>query len=100
MEEGNSINISCTSVGIPTPTIVWMMNDQQVHFISIEVIIQPQIAINGFLQDIMLGRITSSIEIVNAQFPRDEGMYTCVGTNDEEMINFSNYSIYLQVLCK
>ena len=100
MEKGNSINISCTSVGIPTPTIVWLMNDHQVQFNSSEVIIEPQISTNGFLQDIVLGRITSSIEIINAQFPRDEGMYTCVGTNDEEMINFSNYSIYLQVLCK
>ena len=98
VDEGKSINISCTSVGIPTPTIVWELNNEPTQYTPTEAIMEPQIPTSGFLQDIMLGRINSTIEVVNAQYPRDEGDYTCVGTNDEDMINYSNFSIFLQVL--
>ena len=95
VDEGKSISISCNSTGNPTPTIVWELDGEPFLYTPTEITVQPQAPTQGFLQDVMLGSINSTVRVVNASYPDDEGFYTCVGTNDEE---YSNISIFVQVL--
>ena len=95
VDEGRSINISCNSTGSPTPTIVWEMDGEPFLYPPTEISVEPQVPERGFLQDVMLGNINSTVQVINASYPDDEGYYTCVGTNDEE---YSNFTIYVQVL--
>lgn len=89
VEEGRSVNISCNSVGIPTPTIVWQMNNQTVPFRPTEDTMEPlDRGFESFLQDVMLGRINSTIVIDNARYPNNNGTYICNGTNEVD----SSYS--------
>ena len=96
VEEGRSVNISCNSTGIPTPTIVWQMNNQPVPFRPIEDVMEPlDRGFESFLQDIMLGSINSTIEIVNATYPDNNGTYICSGTNE---VTSSNSSVNVLVI--
>ena len=97
VDEGSSVNITCNSVGIPAPTITWWMNDQLVPLTPIESIMDPaDRGYESFLQDIMLGSVNSTIEIVDAQYPANNGTYICIGTN--EMNSSSNSNISVQVV--
>ena len=97
VDEGSSVNITCNSVGIPAPTITWWMNDQLVPLTPIESITDPtERGFSSFLQDIMLGSINSTIEIVDAQYPENNGTYICIGTN--EINSSSDSSISVQVV--
>ena len=100
--EGESLSLSCTSIGAPTPTIVWEMNGQPLQFNTTETITQPQVQLvgapgGGLAPDITLGNITSEILIVNAQNPSANGTYTCIGSNDDFETN-SSALIHVQVL--
>ena len=74
------------------------MNNNPVQFTATEISVEPQVSERGFLQDVMLGSINSTLHISNAQYPRDSGYFVCFGTNDDAMINYSNFSIFLQVI--
>ena len=100
--EGRSLRLSCTSVGAPTPAIVWEMNGQPAPFTPIEVITVPQAQLigapgGGLMPDVTLGNITSEILIMNAQYPAENGTYTCIGSNDNFESN-SSALIHVQVL--
>ena len=100
--EGGSLRLSCTSIGAPTPTIVWEMNGQPAQFNTTEVITQPQPQFvgapgGGLVPDIARGNITSEILIINAQNPSDNGAYTCIGSNDDFETN-SSALILVQIL--
>ena len=100
--EGGSLRLSCTSIGAPTPTIVWEMNGQPAQFSTTEVIMPPQARFvgapgGGLAPDVTLGNITSEVLIVNAQNPSENGTYTCIGSNDDFETN-SSALILVQVL--
>lgn len=100
--EGGSLRLSCTSIGAPTPTIVWEMNGQPAQFNTTEVITLPQARFvgapgGGLAPDVTLGNITSETLIMNAQYPAENGSYTCIGSNDDFERNDS-VQIYVQVL--
>jgi hypothetical protein len=100
--EGGSLRLSCTSIGAPTPTIVWEMNGQPAQFNTTEVTTMPQIRIfgapgGGLSPDVILGNITSEILIVGAQYPSENGTYTCIGSSDDFDTN-SSALIQVQVL--
>ena len=100
--EGGSLRLSCTSIGAPTPTIVWEMNGQPVQFNTTETITQPQPQFvgapgGGLAPDVTLGTITSEILIINAQNHSENGVYTCIGSNDDFVTN-SSALIHVQVL--
>lgn len=103
--EGGSINISCTSSGAPTPTITWLLDGQSQSFSLSEIesgarvteIPRQNPEIEPLEFDVTLGSITSNLRIVNATYPADDGNYTCIGTNDEEMVTVSSAAITVQV---
>ena len=100
--EGGSLNISCTSTGAPTPTVIWILNGQLAPFSITEVTSLPQAQLvgtsdGGLRPNVTLGRITSDIMIINAQYTADDGNYTCAGSNDNFESNSSAH-IYVQVL--
>ena len=104
--EGGSVILSCTSVGAPVPTITWEFNSQPVQIIPTETVIQsvatlvrsdPNDQDSPLVPNIVTGSITSSIQIVNASYPEDEGVYTCIGSNDNQMLNISEDTITLQI---
>ena len=100
--EGESLRLSCTSFGAPTPAIVWEMNGQTASFTPTEVIIVPQVQLvgapgGGLTPDVILGNITSEIMILNAQYPAEDGGYTCYGSNDD-FESTSSALIHVQVL--
>ena len=100
--EGGSLRLSCTSIGAPTPAIVWEMNGRPAPFTSTEVITVPQAQLvgapgGGLMPDVTLGNITSEILIMNAQYPAENGTYTCTGSNNDFKRN-SSVLIHVQVL--
>ena len=100
--EGGSLRLSCTSIGGPTPVIIWKMNGQPAQFNTTVIIIMPQVRFvrapgGGLLPDVTLGNITSETLIMNAQYPAENGTYTCIGSNNNFKRNESA-QIYVQVL--
>ena len=90
--EGNSVIISCSSTGAPTPTITWHLDDQLAPFTSSESVTEPQITLvrrdaDSFTPDVVNGDIISNLYIVDAQYPNHDGIYTCIGSNDNQIIN-------------
>ena len=106
VREGGSVIISCISTGAPTPSISWEIDGQVATFQSIENVMPEQATFirdpqsNSFVPNIVLGSITSHLSISNAQYPEYEGVYTCIGSNDNLMINISSAMINVQVLGK
>ena len=97
--EGGSLRLSCTSIGAPTPAIVWEINGRPAQFNATEVITMPQVQFigapgGGLMPDVTLGSITSDILIVNVRY---HGTYTCIGSNDGFESN-SSAVIHVQVL--
>ena len=100
--EGESLRLSCTSLGAPTPAIVWEMNSQPASFNATQVITVPRAQLvgapgGGLVPNVTLGNITSELMIINAQYPADNGNYTCYGSNDDFESN-SSALIHVQVL--
>ena len=100
--EGGSLRISCTSIGAPTPAIVWEMDGQPAPFNATEVITIPQAELvgapgGGLMPNLTLGNITSDILIINAQYPTENGTYTCIGSNNNFERN-NSAQIRVQVL--
>lgn len=81
--EGESVNISCTSTGLPVPTISWMLNNQTTPFNKIDT-----------LNDIY--EIMSTLHIVRAQYPAHNGIYECIGTSTHNEVS-STDSIMITV---
>ena len=104
--EGTSVTISCTSTGAPTPSIIWLLNGQPAPFITSDSITKEHVTIVRnfntltFVPSIRLGSIISTLQVVNARYPDHDGVYTCVGTNDNQMVNTSSAYITVQVLGK
>ena len=100
--EGNTVTISCVSRGAPTPSVTWEFNGEVTLFVPSNVVDEFSTVLvrdsNGNIQpDITLGSITSNLMIVNAQYPDHDGVYTCIGSNDAQLVNYSTSSITVQV---
>ena len=101
--EGNSIIISCTSTGAPTPTMTWELNGETTSFVQIDTSEDTQAvlsrnAMGDLVPDITLGSIISNLPISNAQYPDHDGVYTCIGSNDEQMVTTSTSPITVIVV--
>ena len=104
--EGSSVTISCISTGAPTPSVSWKLDGQPVPFQSTEtreqitVTLHPGDFGSPFVLNIVLGRVTSNLLVANPQYPDHDGVYTCIGSNDDSMINTSSAVINVQVIGK
>ena len=81
LSEGDSVNISCSSAGVPIPTITWTLRDQPTPFEQIDVQTDTVILFvrdnNGVLvPDVTPGSLGSTLLIVNAQYSAHDGVYT------------------------
>ena len=83
VSEGGSVDISCTSTGVPAPTITWRLNNQAVPFHQINLTTPADIRVNtNFAVDTIInGSVVSTLHIVNAQYPAHDGVYECIGDN-------------------
>ena len=106
--EGSSVTISCISTGAPTPSVSWELDGQPVPFQSTETREQSTVTLSlhpgdfgsPFVLNTVLGRVTSNLLVVNPQYPDHDGVYTCIGSNDDSMINTSSAVINVQVIGK
>ena len=85
--EGESINISCTSAGVPVPSITWTFNGQLTNFSQTDTIIENQ------------GYVVSTLHIVHARYELHDGVYQCAGSNYGADPTKSAANITVQVLC-
>ena len=73
LSEGDNVNISCSSAGVPIPTITWTLRDQTTSFEQTDV--QTDIIIfrtrdddDNLVTDVTPGILESTLQIVNAQY--------------------------------
>ena len=87
--EGDNGTISCRSVGVPVPSITWEFNNQTTGFELTNTVTPYQASITGTALNRVVyltpGRIVSSLHIVSARYPDHDGVYTCIGTNAEDL---------------
>ena len=79
--EGGSVNISCTSTGVPVPIISWTLHGQTTAFNQSDVSEDVRVMIQSGSPVVTLGRVESSLRIERAQYPAHDGVYACTGTN-------------------
>ncbi len=100
--EGGSADISCRSVGAPVPSITWEFNNQTTDFEQTDTETPFAAALTGTIGnrgfDVTPGNIESSLHIVSATYPDHDGVYTCIGTNSDDLtIASSRVFITVQV---
>ena len=87
--EGGSADISCRSVGAPVPSITWDFNNQTTDFEQRDTETPFVAALTGTIGnrgvDVTPGNIESSLHIVSATYPDHDGVYTCIGTNSDDL---------------
>ena len=100
--EGDNGTISCRSVGVPVPSITWEFNTQTTGFERTDSV-TPYTAIltrsagNRFV-NLTPGNIASTLHIVSARYPDHDGVYTCIGTNAEDLaVKSSSAFVTVQV---
>lgn len=106
VSEGNSVIISCISFGAPVPSLTWFFDGEVAPFTPTEVIDSEDVTLvrsdpnddNSPFVPESLSNIVSNLRIVNAQYPANDGIYTCSGTNDDQGKNVSNATIAVQVI--
>ena len=83
ISEGGSVNISCTSTGRPAPTITWRLKNQAVPFNQTDMTtpVRSTVNVNFNFDTITIGKVVSTLHIVNAQYPDHDGVYKCIGDN-------------------
>lgn len=90
--EGVNLNISCISFGVPVPNIYWTFNGYRTPFN------QTHQFTNFILSDggmVTPGYIVSTLHIVDAQHPTDEGEYVCTGSNTDAINSSSTIALRL-----
>ena len=106
LSEGDNVNISCSSAGVPIPTITWTLRDQPTPFEQVEVQTDTVILLvrnnnDDFVPDVTPRSVESTLQIVNAQYPAHDGVYQCTGSNSHAGQNFSqSVTITVQVQSK
>ena len=87
--EGDSGAISCISMGAPVPSITWEFNNQTTVFEQTD-LVTPYTAIlaesaGNRVVNFSPGNIESTLHIVSARYPDHDGVYTCIGTNADDL---------------
>ena len=101
--EGRSASLSCTSRGVPTPTISWRFRDMvaPIHQNDTFTDFSAVAPRSSHLPIITLGRVVSNLQLNNIQYPTNDGVYVCVGSNRHgNVLSFSSVNISVLVLGK
>ena len=93
--EGSNVDITCISVGVPLPTISWTFNGRATQFDRINRFTDFIVSDDGTVTQ---GSIVSTLQIVDPQYPTDDGEYVCTGSNTDEAM--SSIMVTLRVLGK
>ena len=103
LSEGDNVNISCSSAGVPIPTITWTLRDQPAPFDQVAeqtdtVVLLVRDDNDDLVADITPGSLESTLQIMNAQYPAHDGVYQCTGSNSHAGQSFSqSVTITVQV---
>ena len=101
--EGGSADISCNPVGAPAPSITWELDNQIVSFEQTDNVTQFEATLTGTVggqrdTDVTPGNIISDLHIVSARYPDHNGVYTCIGTNSDDLsVASSSATVAVQV---
>ena len=87
LDEGGSVNISCTGTGIPVPTITWTANNQPTPYMQTD-IFSDYSAISAI--EVTQGSVKSTLHIVNGAFG---GEFACFGSNTHTGITETSSAI-------
>lgn len=100
VNEMNSVDISCTSAGVPVPTISWRFNGQVATLNLTNSFMDHSVEVlNGGEFVLTEGYEVSTVHVVNARYPADDGVYVCTGSNSHgDSVMVSNAVITLRVL--
>lgn len=80
--EGQDVNITCTSTGIPIPTITWTVSNGAVHPQTDLTYDYSIASFGGGSFEINPGMIISYLFIEDLEYLTDDGVeYTCTGSN-------------------
>ena len=98
--KGDNGTISCRSVGTPVPSITWELNNQTTVFEQTDTVTPYQTFISGSAGNravnLTPGNIMSTLHIVSARYPDHDGVYTCIGTNADDL-TVKNSSAFVTV---
>ena len=89
INETDSVSISCTSTGLPTPGIQWTVGGVAARFEQVDTAVE---AVGS-----TPGSVTSVLQIVSA-VPNDIGTYTCTGSNSVDGVLVGNSSDSIAVV--
>ena len=82
VRETASVNISCTSSGLPVPTITWTHHNTPVRFDQTDTSTDPVVEVlSAGEYALTQGHVVSTLHVADAHYPEDEGTYMCVGSN-------------------
>ena len=90
-------------MGAPAPSITWELDNQIVSFEQTDTVTQFEATLTGTVggqrnTDVTPGNIISDLHIVSARYPDHDGVYTCIGTNSNDLnIVGSTVNISVQV---
>ena len=87
--EGDNGAISCRSVGAPVPSITWEFNNQTTGFEQTDTVTPFEATFTGSpgnrSVNLTPGNIVSTLHIVSARYPDNDGVYACIGTNADDL---------------
>ena len=76
-------------MGAPVPSITWEFNNQITGFEQTDILTPYQAALTGSVGnrvvDLTPGNTVSTLHIVSARYPDHDGVYTCIGTNADDL---------------
>jgi hypothetical protein len=101
VREGESVDVTCSASGNPTPTITWQVGDSPAPFNKSDNITDFEVTEeNGTMpSEFMEGSVNSTLHVAAASFPEDNGVLICVGSNSYRGVDSaSNASFELLVL--